>query len=139
MMAVTHFIAGAAIANAFGAEPIVQVAAGVWALLPDMDIPSSMVGRKVPVVPLLLKHRGPTHSLVSVAFIYLAVSHFLGQYWAIYTALGWASHILMDMFNPAGIELFWPLQGRIGLGLIRTGGLLEYVIAAGMLFLYFAI
>lgn len=139
MLGVTHFIAGAAAASALGADPIAQVAAGVCALMPDIDIASSTIGKRVPIIPWLLRHRGPTHSIMLVAAIYFAVIHFVGQNWAFYATLGWASHLLLDMLNPSGVELFWPLPKRIGIRLIRTGGILEYIVTALILFLYLSI
>lgn len=138
-MGVTHFIAGAAAASALEADQSAQVIAGICSLLPDIDTAGSIVGRRVPVIPLLFKHRGPTHSLMFVAAIYLAVNHFLRYNWATCVTLGWASHIVLDMFNPSGIELLWPWSKRIGVGLIRTGGMLEYIVTALILFLYLSI
>ena len=126
MVGSTHFAAGMVLAT-FIPEPSLQATAAVviGALLPDVDSKSSFVGRYVPMIPALLKHRGVTHYPV-LAFI---VSFFNFP-----LALGMASHIALDMLNPDGIPIFGPLyKKKICLPLIRhlfpNGGTLDKMLA----------
>ncbi|RUT39496.1 hypothetical protein EJP82_26050 [Paenibacillus anaericanus] len=78
-------------------------------LQPGMNILSKFIS-------VLFKHRGFTHSLFAVAliFFYLRYSHFKPI--IIWTWVGtFLSHIILDMFNEEGVQLFWPLPYRIAL------------------------
>lgn len=68
-------------------------------------------------VPFLLmvaisKHRGITHSALSIGILLTGslfsqtLSIFGSMYWGV--VIGWGLHILTDMFNPQGVELFFP-------------------------------
>lgn len=91
------------------------------ALLPDLDHPNSLLGRRLPWIsgPLsrLFGHRGFTHSLLAVGIAVWG----LGQFQAPGTLsavvkdaliIGYLSHLLGDWLTPAGIPLFWPLRRR---------------------------
>ncbi len=58
----------------------------------------------------LLEHRTFTHSLLFTAIL-TPVSPFI--------ALGVLSHILMDMFNPQGVEIFFPFGRKIAFPVIN--------------------
>lgn len=137
----THAIAGAA-AGALAAEllrlpvgllPVAAALGAVAALLPDVDEPGSTVNRRLPVIgPVLgrsLRHRTVTHSLAALAGLPLA-AHLLLRHvawtWLAVGAAGYGSHLFCDLLTPAGIDLFWPVGGRVRLGgFVRTGGGLE--------------
>jgi inner membrane protein len=137
----THAIAGAA-AGALAAEamhlpagllPLAALLGAAAALLPDIDEPGSTVNRRLPVLgPALgrsLRHRTVTHSVPALAGLVLA-AHLLLRHvvwpWLLVGAAGYASHLLCDLLTPAGIDLLWPLPGRVRLGgWVRTGGPLE--------------
>jgi len=132
MTSVTHFLAGTAAAYAAGAEPLVSAAAGFAAVLPDIDTPGSFIGKKLPFFSFFFRHRGFTHSLMFAVLVYLLVYRFLGVELALYAAAGFGSHILLDMLNPSGVELFWPLTWRVSILKIRTGGFCEILLLAGL-------
>lgn len=66
-------------------------------------------------------HRSLTHSLVAMAAfcvaVYLACAPLLP-----YFAVGYASHLALDVTNKQGIRLLWPLHADIRLGLCRAKG-----------------
>ena len=68
-------------------------------ILPDIDHRDSLVGRHVPILPRLLKHRGVTHSLLFAVLCY-------GLYPPL--GVGVLLHLLLDLLNPAGVALLWP-------------------------------
>jgi len=138
----THAVAGAAAAvlaaEAAGLSPVaLPLAALVGAaagLLPDVDERGSTANRRLPVAgPVLgraLRHRTATHSLLAWAGLTVA-AHLalpaLGRPWLLAGAAGYGSHLLCDLLTPAGIDLLWPLPGRVRLGgFVRTGGALEH-------------
>ncbi|MEW6727556.1 MAG: metal-dependent hydrolase [Bacillota bacterium] len=148
MMGVTHAACGAFLGAAAGAaagEP----ATGAWvaalaALLPDIDHPGSLVGRRIPVLPVLISalagHRGITHTVWFCAGI-AALAGFLAAPAGMGTAVlvaacalvGGLSHLALDGLTLSGVAPFAPvaLPGRLARlnhirGPVRTGtGLIE--------------
>jgi inner membrane protein len=108
------------------------------ALLPDIDHPQSLVGRRVGIVsrPLaaLVGHRGVTHSLLAIAAGILALRwHGVSQAIVLPLAVGYLSHLAADLLTPAGLRLAWPLPHRTAIPLCRTGSLMEPLIVIGLL------
>jgi len=124
VMGFTHAAGGAflgAAAGVLGGDPLAGMAVGaVAALLPDIDHPGSLAGRRVPLLPYVLSalagHRGITHTVwfcLGVAFLtgFLAVG-FRGwdqAHLAAYALLGALSHLALDGLTPSGVSPFAPL------------------------------
>lgn len=120
MMGKTHVAGGAmawvVVAPFTGAtwqEVVVGTAvAGVAGLGPDIDHPTTSLGRVIPWVsrPLskVTKHRVHTHSIASVVAIWL-VFGVIDPVMAAATSTGWGSHIVLDAFTRQGVAWFWPL------------------------------
>lgn len=122
----THFVAGVTAAVLIPDLTIPAMAAlAAGAVLPDIDHKESLVGRRVPILPRLLKHRGVTHSLLFAVICY-----------GIYPALGAGVllHMILDIFNPAGVGLFWPWNKRFSMPLvsISSGGVLDGVLRTAL-------
>jgi inner membrane protein len=143
MMAATHVLAGVAawsggcMLAGMPAEPAALTAAGLGALLPDIDQPQSWFGRRVRVVSvpvaMIFGHRGITHSLLAL-FVCLAGLVLLGRdAVAAPVILGYLSHLLCDSITVGGVPLLWPWRRPFGLRLVRTGSPLELAFAAGLL------
>lgn len=150
MMVVSHVLVGAAawvVAVKVGGmghgdiDALALGAAMAGALLPDIDHPSSWLGRRLwPVskpLSLLLGHRGLTHSLLAVAGG-LALIHAAQPNTAIARlveplVVGYLSHLAADALTPAGVPLLWPWKRRFGLPLCATGGAMELVVVAATL------
>lgn len=116
---------------------------GFAALLPDIDHPDSLLGRRVKFVSVPLSYlqgdrrllpwnenthsRGITHSIWPLAgCLYLIAGQ---QSIAIAFAFGFCAHILGDALTPAGVRFLWPLSTVIRAPLtFRTGGLVEYLV-----------
>lgn len=73
------------------------------ALLPDIDHPRSILGRRMPFVGWILTHRMFTHSFLFAGLLAL-IHPALG--------LGCAAHILLDAVNPTGCPLLYPIRSR---------------------------
>jgi inner membrane protein len=101
--------------------PVLIFASGLSATVPDIDHPESAVSHRVPLVGIIarfLKHRTVTHSLLAVVAVWALLVRFLyfdlpgGMPWdslAWSMVIGYASHPFIDLFNPEGVQLFWPL------------------------------
>ncbi len=105
-------------------QGVVATAAG--SLLPDIDLPTSAIGR--PFFPIAswinrkIGHRTLTHSILGILLFGLlafAVSWPLSAWlrasagsYAWFLTLGFASHILVDTLNKTGVDLFWPARIR---------------------------
>jgi inner membrane protein len=114
----TLYLGGGAL---FGYRPdwIGWMLAGVASLLPDVDLPTSRVGRLFFFVSVPLErrfgHRTLTHSAAGLAVVALLASPLLLRwpfyFWCILGGL-W-SHLWIDMINVRGVDLFWPSLARV--------------------------
>lgn len=100
----THLAAGVAfsVLAACSAPQTVLVCFG--SLLPDIDCKTSTLGKKAKFIGFLLKHRTFTHSI-----LFVVLTAFISPY----IALGALSHIILDMFNPQGVELLFPFGRKL--------------------------
>jgi len=158
MLGITHAAGGAAIGAAVGAAlgaPFEgAIAGGLAALLPDIDHPGSVIGRRVPLLPVLLSvfagHRGITHTawfcaaLTAAAWAGAASLGLKGAAFAAAVAsafLGSFSHLLLDGLTRSGVQPFMPLPPRFT-GPLVTGDFITELPVCVMLFavcLYFLI
>jgi len=106
------------------------------AIMPDIDHPKSVIGKLFYPVSSYLErrygHRTITHSFIgwaiaSLAFAalvlicYLALGFYLSfdigilslaPRWIAAFSISYFSHLVLDMFNPRGSQMFWPDTGR---------------------------
>ena len=114
-------------------DPVELGLAVAGALLPDIDHPSSWVGRRSrPVSTLvarLLGHRGVTHSALAVAaLIALLMRHGYSRDITAALAVGYLSHLAADLLTPRGLRLAWPFRRTWGLPLCSAGSPAEPII-----------
>ena len=123
----------------FGVEQglhwVILTVAIIGSLAPDIDLPSSIIGKIFFFISKPLErnfgHRTVTHSffgwaIASLIFAILVIPMKMGiQFFAglsvtwsltwrliVAFSIGYASHILLDMFNPRGVQLLWPNDAR---------------------------
>lgn len=108
----------------------------IGSLLPDIDLPKSSIGKLVtPLSKAIEKrfgHRTITHSLLAWALVSVVFASFVFLFtfifntvtdtpiqnlnlqirWISAFSIGYFSHLLLDMFNPSGVPLFWPNPTR---------------------------
>jgi inner membrane protein len=114
--ALCYFVTAAAMQWPVTTGAVATAAFG--SLLPDIDLPTSMVGRPLfPIARVLneqLGHRTLTHSIVGILLlVIILLPLFLLApliFWAL--LVGYFSHLLIDTENKAGIELLYPSQLR---------------------------
>lgn len=127
-------------------EPMVAgvslAAVALGSLLPDIDHPESLLGRRIKFISVPLSFlqgdrsllpwsedshsRGITHSIWALIACWWLFSsqHTV----AIAFAFGFAAHLAGDAMTPAGVRLFWPFNIKIRSPLhFRTGGVVEYL------------
>jgi len=93
--------------------------AALFSLMPDVDLPTSKVGRPLFFISVPLEkrfgHRTITHSFIGVAILCVLFSplyfYFPLAFWAVIG--GYWSHLQIDMSNIRGVDLFWPSPVRV--------------------------
>ena len=136
MTATTHYAFSYLLCAAAGVENSTALTASLFALLPDIDHPESMIGRLLPSVSKSIQrkygHRTVTHSLFAIIAISLVLlpvilipklifahsggAGALSIRWPVtfYAAalLAFSSHIFIDLFNKSGVRLLSPLSQK---------------------------
>lgn len=116
------------------ALPIIA-AAGLGSLLPDIDICTSKLGSKAKPVSFMIQLFIGHRTLFHGALLYMVAGIFLFCGFPDYSnlwlggLLGVATHLVLDMLNPAGVPLLWPLPVRFSLKLGKSGGLLDWILS----------
>ena len=108
-------------ATLFGYKPdgISWLLAAIASGLPDIDLPTSKVGRLFWFISVPLErrfgHRTLTHSLVmliALAVVTYPLAWIQPLYWGCVVG-GYWSHLWLDMANVRGIDLLWPAPLRL--------------------------
>ena len=98
----------------------------IGSLLPDIDHPSSKLGRYAYPLSAVVQHRGFTHSLISSLILPLpAILISTRYYYAL--VVGYLLHLLADTLNPSGVMWLYPYKKKYSLKLANTGGLEEVI------------
>lgn len=109
--------------------------ASLGSLLPDIDNCQSAIGNKIKPVSfltqILIGHRTVFHAPVLYIILYIMFTQTAPALIPIINgiAIGIASHLFLDMLNPAGIPLLWPISKRYRILSIRSGGLIDRLLA----------
>lgn len=140
MMGKTHIVGGLCLgvcASTLWLEPTFNfesitltglfiASSGIGGLLPDLDCPTSLIGRRVKLISWGLNkafgHRGFTHTpffTLLLAFILILLSNTVPETWQgpylVMTGgliLGYFSHLILDMFTKEGIPALYPLSSK---------------------------
>ena len=124
----THLAGGLAVGAIISTNPTAIIVSGISALLPDIDKFNSKMGRAAPVlsipISIIFGHRGFLHSLLAAGLLYLITLKLLPSY-ALYSLVGYLSHLFLDCLTPSGLPLLWPIPFRFRIPVIRTGSMLE--------------
>lgn len=111
-------------------------------LFPDLDHPSSTIGRRMRFISIplggIFGHRQITHSIWPfVGVVLLFDMQGPGGILVFAFMIGYFSHLLGDILSDSGIPLLWPMQARVGVKMCSTGSVIEYIVAYGLLGLAF--
>ncbi len=120
----------------------------ITSIMPDADNPNTISAKAMLPLAWVLemtraKHRGVTHSLLAAAWwAWLALTavhwraalgpfHFSMYPVAIGAAVGYWSHLVIDLLNKEREQFFWPFKGGVAFYLVSSDGfvnaLLEWV------------
>lgn len=146
LLAKTHISGGLCAALLFASmtrlspiPAVITVAAGmIGGLIPDLDHGKSTITKKTGIIGFFFsrafKHRGVLHTpIVYLLLCGILVKMLPSAVWLHYLLYGLLcgelSHLFLDMLNPSGIPLLWPITRRkISLLPIQTGGKADYLI-----------
>ncbi len=127
---------GAAQAFDLPADPMSLGLALLGSVLPDIDHPSSWIGRRgwfasAPIAALC-GHRGFTHSVLAVlgGLALLSADGFGG--WSVPLVIGYLSHLAGDLVTAGGIPLLWPMKRRFSLNWFRSGSPAEMLFSTAL-------
>lgn len=135
----THVLLLVVILKVLGFGTILIFIGIIAALLPDIDVTRSLLGRLLfPVSKRINKyyaHRSITHSLLVLSLV-SSIGLLFGTEVVLSLLIGYASHLLLDMLNPSGVPLFYPkilhfvfLGGCIGVGSLGEKAILVILLA----------
>ena len=73
-------------------------------------------------------HRGITHSLLLIAIVF-GLYYLIKNRYLLIAGFGILSHIVLDIFDTAPTQLFWPLEQKISLGLWPASNIIADITA----------
>lgn len=115
------------------------IASCIGSLLPDLDNPHSLLGRRVPLLSIIGGgHRAWMHSLFGTAMFSL-IAYFIDKSTAYALAIGCLTHLFLDMLNPAGVKLFWPFGRRMHLLDLQSRSLIANIFVSACVLIITAI
>lgn len=93
-------------------------------MMPDIDNPSSKLGRNIKIVGYVFNHRGFFHSLPAMLLFTFIIARFTSNLNTFAFFLGYISHLGLDTLNKQGIYWLYPLKYKLK-GIVKTNGFLE--------------
>lgn len=117
-------------------------------LFPDIDMRGSYVSKRYPILYKVMgskfKHRGFTHSLIFISFLYYIFDllvKFSDNNIAFLCLssgfiIGYISHLCLDMITKEGIQIFYPICINLSLLPIKTGSKSEKIIRKSLNFVF---
>jgi len=114
--------------NLFSLTFLIFVLIAIFAsMIPDIDNPSSKLGKNIKIFGYVFKHRGFFHSLPALVIFTFLVSKFTTISYTFAFFLGYLSHLLLDNLTYQGIYWFYPLKYRIK-GFTKSKSLFEKIL-----------
>ncbi|MBT5271887.1 metal-dependent hydrolase [Candidatus Woesearchaeota archaeon] len=114
--------------NLFSFEFLIFILIAIFAsMVPDIDNPSSKLGKNVKIFGYVFKHRGFFHSLPALLLFSWIFSNFVNNTYAAAFALGYFSHLLLDNLTHQGIYWLYPFKFRVK-GIVKSNGWFEKIL-----------
>lgn len=89
---------------------LISLLFGLGSLFPDIDTPTSTIGKYFPFVGSIIGHRTVTHTIWALLLLSAATWYFDSVLLLAFTA-GYTLHIIQDSFSRQGIAWFYPVLG----------------------------
>lgn len=115
----THLSWGIATSLALCGDVASGALVTIGSILPDIDSHSSLLGKSLPFIPKIIKHRTWTHGL-----LFLVLCYFINMY----LFYGCCIHIILDMMTKQGCPMLYPFDLKFKFpfaGFVKTGGKFE--------------
>lgn len=103
-------------------------------LLPDLDNKESALGRFLPAVGLIMKHRGFLHTPTAAIAFWFPIRLLAGTTISTAFLLGYLSHLALDSLSKQGIAPLYPLSKRRIRGPILVGSRGETALTIAIVF-----
>ena len=121
----------------YTSAPLVFLTILVGALLPDIDVGTSYLGRHLRPLNDFFQHRKFFHSLAFMTLGAIALAFLLhNPDYAVAFMLGFSSHLFLDSLTPGGLYAFWPARLSIK-GKFKTGSFFDWTLLAVFVALIF--
>lgn len=105
----------------------------IGSIAPDIDTMNSTISQKLPLIAVfgsLFGHRRFFHSPLALLILWF----FWGKYQlGLIFCLGYAGHLLQDLFTRGGIPLLFPYGKRFELAPFKTGGVFDYITTTALI------
>lgn len=118
----THLSCGITTSLFICGDIVSSILVSVGSILPDIDHKNSLLGKALPFMPKLIKHRTWTHGM-----LFLVLCYFIN----IYLCIGCGIHLILDMMTKRGCQLFYPVNLKFNLPFaqfVKTNGIVEVII-----------
>lgn len=116
----THISGGILLSSIISSDWLGFCSIVLGSIISDIDHPNSIVGKCIPIIPRIIKHRGITHSLIFMIIGFIIDINF---------GYGILVHLIMDSMTKKGVRIFYPISDKsYGLKIISTGGIIENII-----------
>lgn len=101
-------------------------------IFPDIDKERTYISTRIPHVSKFINksfgHRTITHSLTFfLVLVYLFSYLEINMYLSAGFLVGYLSHIILDMFNIQGVQLFYPFKSKVTIMKIKTSTIYETI------------
>lgn len=110
-------------------RPLMFGACLLGSLLPDLDHPGSLIGRKFSFFSKLthrsLGHRGALHSLLALLGWFWGLAWLFPKPLALAFLGGYGSHLVLDAMTKGGFPIFWPFSLKTGGAGLKSGGWMD--------------
>ena len=106
-------------------------------LLPDIDTPSSTLGKKHHIVSYFATHRGLFHSVwIPLISLVMALGYPVIRAPLLAIFIGYGAHLVADTITIMGIKPFAPFSKFTIKGPLRVGSIVETFIAAAVVMFF---
>ncbi len=121
----------------FGFNPKLLLIALLTSMIPDLDYHFEKLRKETPMLKVVFRknvHRKILHNIwamsvtSSIIFLFFQSTSILAV-----SLLGYASHLLLDSLTPRGVTLLWPIKKMRIKGRVKTGSIVEKLIAASLM------